>query len=122
LAVPRPPFGEPLAESAQEPLPVAPPSSPGCIPDRSTGLADPTAPSPAPAMAEILRRLDAAGCAVAGIPCNTAHAPVLYNRLVETLAAEGRRLRLLHIADAMKAITRELAPAAHPTDVLPTTS
>ena len=115
-------FDETVAGSDQEHLPVALLSYPGRIPDRSTWIADPTAPSPVPAMAEILRRLDDAGCAVAGIPCNTAHAPVLYDRLVETLAAEGRRLRLLHIVDAIVAITRERAPEAHLIGVLATNS
>jgi aspartate racemase len=115
-------FDETVARADQEHLPVALLSYPGRIPDRSTWIADPTAPSPVPAMTEILRRLDDAGCSVAGIPCNTAHAPVLFDRLAETLEREGRRLRLLHIVDAIVAITRERVPGAHLVGVLATDS
>lgn len=113
-------FDETVAASDQEHLPVALLSYPGRVPDRSTWLADPAAPNPVPAMLEILRRLDDAGCAVAGIPCNTAHAPTLYDRLVEGLAREGRALRLVHIVDAIVAHLRELAPGVRAVGVLAT--
>jgi aspartate racemase len=113
-------FDETRAASDQEHLPVALLSYPGRIPDRSAWLADPRAPNPVPAMAEILRRLDDAGCALAGIPCNTAHAPALFDRLTAALEAEGRPLRLLHIVDAIVAMVRERAPGAHWIGVLAT--
>ncbi|MFN3598038.1 MAG: aspartate/glutamate racemase family protein, partial [Rubricoccaceae bacterium] len=95
-------FDETRAAADQEHLPVAMLSYPARIPDRSAWLDDPgRAPSPLPAMLEVLRRLDAAGCAVAGVPCNTAHAPALYGALEAALAAEGRRLRLVHIVEAI---------------------
>ena len=115
-------FDETRARADQEHLPVALLSFPGRIPDRSTWIADPSAPSPVPAMTEILRRLDAAGCTVAGIPCNTAHAPALFDRLRETLAAEGRTLRLVHIVDAIVEIVRERVRGAHLVGVLATNS
>jgi len=113
-------FDQTEANRDQEHLPVTLVSYPARIPDRSTWLADHTAPSPVPAMLEVLRRLDAAGCAVAGIPCNTAHAPTLYDTLRAALAAEGRRMRLLHIVDAIVAHVRELAPGAERIGVLAT--
>ena len=116
-------FDETDAHADQEHLPVALLSFPGRIPDRSTWIADPDgAPSPLPAMMSILRRLDAAGCAVAGIPCNTAHAPVLFDALRDGLAAEGRALRLLHIIDAVVEHTAEVAPGARTVGVLATDS
>lgn len=110
------------ARTDQEHLPVTLISYPNRIPDRATWLRDETAPSPLPAMMEVLRRLDDAGCAVAGIPCNTAHAPALYDRLLDGLAADGRELRLLHIVDAIVARVRELVPDASRVGVLATTS
>lgn len=115
-------FDQTDARADQEHLPVALLSFPGRIPDRATWLADPSAPSPLPAMMEVLRRLDDAGCAVAGVPCNTAHAPALYDRLVDGLAADGRALRLLHIVDAIVERVREVAPGARRVGVLATTS
>ncbi len=116
-------FDETLAEADQEHLPVALLSYPGRIPDRSTWIANPEgAPNPVPAMTEILRRLDDAGCVVAGIPCNTAHAPVLFDRLVEALEREGRRLRLVHIVDAIVEAIALRAPEAQTVGVLATNS
>ena len=115
-------FDETDARTDQEHLPVALLSYPNRIPDRSTWLADATAPSPLPGMMEVLRRLDDAGCAVAGVPCNTAHAPAIYDRLVDGLLADGRALRLLHIVDAIVEHVDEVAPGASHVGVLATTS
>ena len=116
-------FDETEASADQEHLPVALLSYPGRLPDRSTWIADPDgAPSPLPALMSILRRLDAAGCTVAGIPCNTAHAPVLYDALKDGLATEGRALRLVHIIDAVVEHTAEVAPGAQTVGILATDS
>lgn len=115
-------FDQTDARADQDHLPVALISYPNRIPDRATWIADPAAPSPLPAMLEVLRRLDDAGCAVAGVPCNTAHVPALYDRLVDGLLADGRDLRLLHIVDAIVERVAEVAPAARRVGVLATTS
>jgi aspartate racemase len=115
-------FDETEAASDQEHLPVALVSFPGHIPDRSTYIADQTAPDPVPPLAEVLRRLDAAGCAVAGMPCNTAHAPVIFDALTAAMAEEGRRIRLLNMIEASAASVRYRAPEARRVGVLATTS
>lgn len=115
-------FEETDAHADQEHLPVTLISYPNRVPDRATWIADETAPSPLPAMLEVLRRLDDAGCAVAGVPCNTAHAPVLFDRLRDGLLADGRDLELLHIVDAIVENVREVAPEAQRIGVLATTS
>lgn len=110
------------AHADQEHLPVTLISYPNRIPDRATWIADETAPSPLPAMMEILRRLADAGCVVAGVPCNTAHAPALFDRLRDGLLADGRDLDLLHIVDAIVDHVAEVAPGAQRIGVLATTS
>ncbi|MFN3597682.1 MAG: aspartate/glutamate racemase family protein, partial [Rubricoccaceae bacterium] len=60
--------------------------------------------------------------AVAGVPCNTAHAPALYGALEAALAAEGRRLRLVHIVEAIVAHLPEAAPGARRIGILATDS
>lgn len=116
-------FDETEATRDQDHLPVALLSYPGRIPDRSTWIAAPeTAPSPLPAMLTVLRRLDDAGASVAGIPCNTAHAPVLFDALRDHLLADGRELRLLHIVDAIVERIAEIAPDARRVGVLATDS
>ncbi|MEM1054332.1 MAG: amino acid racemase [Bacteroidota bacterium] len=115
-------FDETDAHRDQEHLPVVLVSVPGRVPDRSTWIADHSAPSPVPPMAWVLRQLDDTGCAVAGIPCNTAHAPALYDALQDALDADGRELRLVHIVDAIVERVREVAPEARTIGVLATTS
>ncbi|MEM1041193.1 MAG: amino acid racemase [Bacteroidota bacterium] len=88
------------ASTDQEHLPVVLVSYPGHFPDRSAFVADPSQPSPVPALLNVLRRLDDAGCAIAGMPCNTAHSPVIYDPLLETMEREGRAIRLVSIIEA----------------------
>jgi aspartate racemase len=82
------------------------------IPDRNAALRGEGA-DPLPAMAEVLRRLEAAGATCIAIPCNTAH---LWHAALQA----GTPLPILHIAEA---VTDALA--ARPGDtvgVLATTS
>ena len=113
-------FDETEAHADQEHLPVALVSYPGRIPDRSTWIADAGAPSPVPPMLAVLRLLDAAGCAVAGVPCNTAHAPVLFDALRAGLA--GSQMRLVHIVDAIVAQIEAEMPDVRRVGVLATDS
>lgn len=115
-------FDHTEASTDQEHLPVVLISFPGRIPDRSTYIADPSQPNPVPVLAEVLRRLEGAGCAVAGMPCNTAHAPVIFEVLQETMRREGRHIRLLDmIAAGAESVLRH-APATRRAGVLATTS
>ena len=113
-------FDETEAHADQEHLPVVLVSVPGRIPDRSTWIADAAAPSPVPPMLAVLRLLDAAGCAVAGVPCNTAHAPVLFDALRAGLA--GSQMRLVHIVDAIVAQIEAEMPRVRRVGVLATDS
>ncbi len=81
-----------------------------------------TAPSPVPAMVEVLRRLHLAGCSIVGIPCNTAHAPILFDRLREAMEIEGRTIRILHIVDTIIDMIRIRTPDARTIGVLATDS
>lgn len=116
-------FDETVAGCDQEHLPVTLISYPGRFPDRSAWIADPeVAPSPVPAMVEVLRRLHLAGCSVVGVPCNTAHAPILFNRLREAMEIEGRKIQILHIVDAIVGMVRTRTPDARTIGVLATDS
>lgn len=116
-------FDETLADYDQEHLPVTLISYPGRFPDRSTWIANPEeAPSPVAAMVEVLRRLHLAGCSVVGIPCNTAHAPILLDRLNEAMIIEGRKIKILHIVDAIVESIQEELPNARTIGILATDS
>ncbi|MDX1531711.1 MAG: amino acid racemase [Rhodothermales bacterium] len=113
-------FDHTVASTDQDHLPVVLINFPGHIPDRSTYIADQAKPNPVPPLLEVLRRLEAAGCAVAGMPCNTAHAPVIFDALVDGLAREGRSISLLNMIDASAEATERRAPGARRVGVLGT--
>ncbi len=94
----------------QDHLPVAVLSYPHWIPDRSTFLFDPSEPTPVPALVAIARRLEAAGATVAGMPCNTAHAPAIFDAMVEQLQHEGSKLRMVHMIQEAVTYTKDLMP------------
>jgi aspartate racemase len=115
-------FDSTQASRDQDHLPVVLISFPGRIPDRSAYIADAAAPNPVPALTEILRRLDTAGCAVAGMPCNTAHAPVIFEPMAEAMEREGRRVRLINMIDACAESIAEHHPAVRAVGILGTSA
>jgi aspartate racemase len=113
-------FDQTDATHDQDHLPVALLSYPSRIIDRSTFLRGETDENPADALFEIARQLDALGAVVAGIPCNTAHAPVIFSRIVERLEDGGHRLRLLHMIDETVRFIHEKMPGVRRIGVLST--
>ncbi len=95
------------AHKDQEHLPVALLSFPGWIRDRSTFLFEQSGENPAEAIFEIARRLESLGAVVAGIPCNTAHAPQIFDLLEERLRSSGSRLKLIHMIRETAAYIRQ---------------
>ncbi len=89
---------ETRASGDQDHLPVTLLSLPQ-IPDRTTWLADPSAPDPAPAIANGFFRLEAAGAGVAAMACNTAHTPALFDRVLDLLDDAGATISVLHLIE-----------------------
>lgn len=98
------------ASSDHDHLPVALLSYPERIVDRSTFLFGDTDINPAFALADILRLLDETGAVVAGMPCNTAHAPAIFDTLVEEVARTGHQVRLLHMIDETVQFMQDTMP------------
>lgn len=98
------------AATDQEHLPVIAQSIP-TIPDRSRAILG-HGPSPLPALKAGLARLRAAGCALAVMPCNSAH------YWYDDLAGE---LPMLHIVDAVVASLRRRGIEGGPIGLLATT-
>jgi len=80
----------------QDHLPVILVSKPE-IPDRTAWLADPSAPDPAPVIAEGFVALERAGAGVVAMACNTAHTPAIFDRVQLQLMHAGARIRILHL-------------------------
>ena len=94
-------LGKILSQTAagrdQDHLAVASLSQPEAIADRTAFLLGETAVNPAIAIVEQLLKLEQMGAAAAGIPCNTAHAPQIFERIREGLETAGSKLDLLHM-------------------------
>jgi aspartate racemase len=84
----------------QDHLPVLALSHPGPIPDRTEYLLGHVAENPAQPILAQLRLLADAGATVAGIPCNTAHAPAIFDVIRAGLAQFPRPLCLIHMIAA----------------------
>lgn len=83
------------AEKDQDHLTVISLSRPNQILDRTEYLLGQVAENPAYAIAGQLKTLAQMGATVAGIPCNTAHAPPIFDVILEELHATN--LKLLHM-------------------------
>jgi aspartate racemase len=94
-------FDETVANTDQEHLPVALISVPGTI-------------------AEVLR-LETVGAGVVGIPCNTAHAPQIFDIMTAELDKSGSTARLLHMIEEIAGFIRRRFPKIETVGVLSTT-
>lgn len=110
-----------IAGRDQDHLPVIAVSWPGPIADRTEFLLGRVADNPAYPMLEQLRLLAAAGATVAGIPCNTAHAPAIFDVIRAGVDEFERPLRLLHMIEETAAHLAERYPMLKTVGVLSTT-
>jgi aspartate racemase len=97
------------AKTDQDHFPTTLDSSPQ-IPDRPASIYG-SGLDPLPAIAKVIKRLEAAGCALIVMPCNTVHH--WFDRMTPLTS-----LPILHIADAAAVRLRELAPDAKRVGVL----
>ncbi len=113
-------FDQTVATTDQDHLPVVMFSYPDRIPDRSVFLFGKSQENPAFAIAEQIRMAESVGVVVAGIPCNTAHAPAIFNVIQEELARCGSRVRVLHLIEEAVRFVREQYPDVKRVGVLST--
>jgi aspartate racemase len=90
---------ETAANSDQEHLPMALLSLPGDIVDRTAFVLGQVDVNPGSAIAQVALGLERLGATVAGMACNSAHAPIILEEVHRVLAHAGSRLRLLHLID-----------------------
>lgn len=105
----------------QDHLPVIALSWPGNIPDRTAFLLGETSVNPAGPVLEQLALLSRMGATVAAVPCNTMHAPPIFNVIEAGVAQFDRPLRLLHIIRETAAHLRTEYPELRRIGVLSTT-
>lgn len=108
------------AEYDQDHLPVLLFSMPGQISDRTYFLMGRTCVNPAYGIYEVIRKMEYAGVDVAGICCNTAHAPQIYNTILEKMAKDQCKIKLLNIIDEVVQFIKENLPQVINVGVLST--
>lgn len=113
-------FDQTIATSDQAHLPVVLFSMGDRVPDRSAFLFGKTSENPAYALVEQIRAAESVGAVVIGIPCNTAHAPSIFNVILEELARAGSRVRVLHLIEETVRFLREHYPDMKRVGVLST--
>ena len=114
-------FDRTRATGDRDHLPVALLSLPGEIGDRTAFLLGQTQINPAYAISKIIRMLEDVGADVVGIPCNTAHAPRIFDVIREELERTGSRVTLVHMIDEVARYIRENHSGMTAVGVLSTT-
>jgi aspartate racemase len=109
------------AGADQDHLPMALLSLPGEITDRTEFLVGRAEGNPAEAIARVILDLERIGAGVVGIPCNTAHAPAIFEPIRRALQAAGSAVRLVHMIDEVARFLREHFPKVARVGVLCTT-
>lgn len=118
-------LGKILAETAvsqdQAHLPIYSLSQPSEILDRTEYLLGLVTENPAFAIARQLQKLSVMGAEVAGIPCNTAHAPAIFNVIEAELHKANCPIKLLHMIQEVGRFLHENYPEIETIGVLSTT-
>ena len=105
----------------QDHLTVLSLSQPGTILDRTEYLLGQVDKNPGCALAGQLQALADAGAQVAGIPCNTAHAPAIWDVMQAELAQSDCRIQVLHMIEEVGRFLQEQFPEVRQVGVLSTT-
>lgn len=88
-----------IAQKDQDHLPVILVSKPYKLDDRTAFLLSKHQRNPALAMSQKFLELEKLGATVAAIPCNTAHAPQIFDELQHLLQLSISKLRLVNMVD-----------------------
>jgi aspartate racemase len=84
------------ARTDQDHLPVVLVSVPAKISDRTRFLQGEVEENPGIAIAGVIKTLAFAGAEIVGIPCNTAHSPLIFNEILKRIPGN---IKLLHMIE-----------------------
>jgi aspartate racemase len=90
-------FDQTKAVTDQQHIPVILVSLSDQIPDRTEFLSGKLKQNPAVPIAKIIKTLSALGVKVVGIPCNTAHAPLIFERVGAILRRNKIHIKVLNM-------------------------
>lgn len=114
-------FDETVAKFDQEHLPVILISLSDEIGDRTAFLLGTSSKNPAHSLVEVLKRLEQAGATVAGIPCNTAHAPKIFDVVRAGISQQKLSIKLFHMIEETARFIQQHVPQVKNFGLLSTT-
>lgn len=114
-------FSQTAAQRDQDHLPLALLSVPSRIDDRTEFLLGKTPLNPAHAVSDLILKLEQLGATVVGIPCNTMHAPGIFDVLKENLLRQQSAIRVLHMVEEVVGFIHQYHPTMKKIGVLSTT-
>lgn len=88
-----------VVHSDQDHLPVLLAALPNEIVDRSNFLLHKTAENPAIGLAKVILLLENAGAKQIAIACNTAHAPAIFEPMLQLLEAQGSKASIINLIE-----------------------
>jgi aspartate racemase len=95
-------------------------SMPQEIEDRTAFLLGKSECNPAHVVSKLILTLERIGAQVIGIPCNTMHAPKIYNSILRDLEKTQSRVKLLHLINEVADFILEYYPEANNVGILST--
>jgi len=113
-------FDATIAHSDQEHLPVLHHSRSNLIMDRMLFLTGKSPDNPGEILGEVMAELAQDGATVIGMPCNTAHSPVILEAALPKLAATGTGAKFIHMINAVAEYLRDVHPEVRTVGVLGT--
>jgi aspartate racemase len=105
-------FDQTIATTDQEHLPVVLLSHPDRVGDRTSYILGKTEHNPAYAIADILEELQSLGASVAGIACNSAHAPAIFDVIADEMERRKISLRVIHMIEETAQFLAQHHPAS----------
>lgn len=110
-----------VARKDQDHLAIVALSQPGQLADRTEYLLGQTDVNPAYAIVHQALRLERLGASLIAIPCNTAHAPPIFDVILKELHAAGSSVQFLHMVREVGAFLQRQYALARRVGVLSTT-
>ncbi len=110
-----------MAVNDQEHLPIVLYSFPGDIGDRTDYVLGKISENPGAAIANILLEMEKAGVTVAGMACNSAHIPVIFEEIAAKLKRSGSSVWLAHMVREVAACIRQNFPGVKKVGIMGTT-
>jgi aspartate racemase len=114
-------FDQTVASSDQEHLDVIGLFRSSKLPDRTAYLLNPELENPGFAIAAQAMELEAAGAAVVGIPCNTAHSPRILDAALTELQEHGSQIPFINMIAETIAYIQQQHPQVQRIGILSTT-